>query len=136
MASLKEEKKELGENLQRKTRELEIAQEKLTKLESVGILLEKEITPPSEGKTPKIVKAIEGKVVDIKPGGVVAINFKGSIKPQEGTTFYVIHSDQIKARLVLKEIYNTIMIAQMTTEGRTQNINYGDLVRLVLWAEE
>ncbi len=127
----------LEQKLEETENKLSIAEDKLAKLESVGILVEREaINPPGEGRTPQIVKAIEGKIVDVKPNGVVAINFKGSINPQKGTTFYIIDSDQVKARLALEEIYNTIMIAHMEIEKGNYNIKNGDNVRLILWTEE
>ena len=128
---------ELENKFKKTNAKLLIAEDKLAKLESLGILVEREaVTPPGEGGTPQIVKAIEGKIVDVKPSGVVAINFKGSIKPQKGDTFYIIDSNQVKARLSLEEIYNTIMIAHMEVEKGNYNIKNGDNVRLILWTEE
>lgn len=126
----------LENNLKDTRFKLATAEDKLAKLQSVGILVEREAIQPGNGKTPQIEKAIEGKIVDVKPAGVVAINFKGSIKPQKGTTFYVVNSDQVKARLTLEEVYNTIMIAHMDVEQIGHNIKDGDEVRLILWQEE
>lgn len=135
--SLMQIRTELEQKLKETENKLLIAEDKLAKLESVGILVEREaIIPPGEGRTPQIVKAIEGKIVDVKPSGVVAINFKGSINPQKGTTFYIIDSNQVKAKLSLEEIYNTIMIAHMEVEKKNYNIKNGDNVRLILWTEE
>ena len=128
---------ELEANLKNTGNKLATAEDKLAKLESVGILVEKEAIQPGEGKTPQIDKVIEGKIVDTKPNGVVAINFKGSIKPQKGSTFYVVNSGQVKARLSLEEIYNTIMVAHMDVKREnSQTIKDGDEVRLILWTEK
>jgi predicted nucleic acid-binding Zn-ribbon protein len=127
---------ELENNLRDTKNKLKTAEDRLAKLESIGILVDREAIPPGEGKTPELVKAIEGKIVGVKPSGVVAINFKGSIKPQKGTTFYIINSDEVKAKLTLEEIYNTIMVARMEVEREDYNINDGDEVRLILWTEE
>jgi septal ring factor EnvC (AmiA/AmiB activator) len=127
----------LEQKLKETENKLLIAEDKLAKLASVGILVEREAAnPPGEDRTPQIVKAIEGKIVDVKSNGVVAINFKGSIRPQKGTTFYIIDSNQVKAKLALEEIYNTIMVAHMNIEKDNYNIKNGDTVRLILWTEE
>lgn len=128
----------LESDLEKTNDKLLTAEDKLAKLESVGILVERETVIPSGGdRTPQIVKAIEGKIVDVKPNGVVAINFKGSINPQKGTTFYITNSVQVKAKLTLEEVYNTIMIANMEVEKNGgSNIKNDDNVRLILWTEE
>jgi DNA repair exonuclease SbcCD ATPase subunit len=127
---------ELTRRLREKENELALTRDRIATLESLGILLEQApAVSPVEG-VPQIVKEIEGKVVDVKSDGVVAINFKGSFKPQKGTTFYIIDSDQVKAKLALKEVYNTIMVANMDIEKHDYNIKSGDSVRLILWTEE
>ena len=127
----------LDKKLKETDNKLLIAEDKLAKLESVGILVEREaVNLPGENRTPQIVKAIEGKIVDVKSNGVVAINFKGSIRPQKGTTFYIVDSNQAKAKLALEEIYNTILVAHMDIENDNYNIKNGDTVRLILWTEE
>ncbi len=126
---------QLSRKLKETENKLSIAQDQLATLEALGILMERESSVAGEG-TPQVVKEIEGKVVDIKQNGVIAINFKGSIKPQKGTTFYIIDSDQVKAKLSLGDVYNTIMVAQMDIEKHDYNIKSGDNVKLVLWVEE
>jgi len=127
---------ELARKLKETENKLLISQDQIATLESLGILLEREaVVLPGDGM-PQIVKETEGKIVDIKANGIVSINFKGSIKPQKGATFYIIDSNQVKAKLALEEVYNTIMIAHMNIDKNDYNIKSGDNVKLILWTEE
>lgn len=135
-ASLETMVEKLAQKLKETENQLAIAKEHVATLESLGIILEREsAVSPGDG-TPEIIKEIEGKIVDIKSNGVVAINFKGSIKPQKGNTFYIVDSNQVKAKLALEDVYNTILIANMQIEKFDYSIKDGDTVKLVLWTEE
>ncbi len=126
---------ELAQKLKETKDKLSLAQDRIATLESLGILLERESAIRTGAGTPQVIREVEGKIIDIKPNGVVAINFKGSIKPQKGTNFYIIDSDQVKAKLVLEDIYNTILVANMNIEKQDYNIKNGDNVKLILWTE-
>lgn len=135
-ASLEVMVSKLAQKLKETKNKLSISENRLATLESLGILLERESIVQSREGTPQVVKEIEGKIIDIKPNGIVSVNFKGSIKPQKGTAFYVIDSNHVKAKLVLKDVYNTIMVAQMDIENLDYNIKSGDKIKLILWTEE
>jgi predicted RNase H-like nuclease (RuvC/YqgF family) len=126
---------ELARKLKETENKLSVAKDQLATLESLGIILERESTILSGDGTPQIVKETEGKIVDVKPNGIVSINFKGSIKPQKGATFYIIDANQVKAKLALEEVYNTILVAHMGIEKQDYNIKSGDNVKLILWTE-
>lgn len=135
-ASLETMIAKLAQKLKETENKLAATQDKIATLESLGILLERTPAISTIDGTPQIVKEIEGKIIDIKSDGVVAINFKGSIKPQKGTTFYIIDSNQVKAKLSLEDVYNTILVANMDIEKQDYNIKSGDNVKLILWTEE
>ena len=135
-ASLEVMVSKLAQKLKETENKLSISENRLDTLESLGILLERESIVQSGEGTPQVVKEIEGKIIDIEPNGIVSVNFKGSLKPQKGTTFYVIDSNHVKAKLVLKDIYNTLMVAQMDIENLDYNIKSGDKIKLILWTEK
>jgi len=128
---------QLSRKLRGTENKLAAAQDKIATLESMGILLEREADTASMiNGIPQVVKEIEGEIIDVKSSGIVAITFKGSINPKKGSTFYIIDSaDQVRAKLALEDVYNTILVANMDIEKQNYDIKSGDNVKLILWTE-